>query len=69
MAVDPKSRNHFSATSWGHGVLDVRNNIVETVYSSVNSDGALIPFTNGPTAISPICVSPVSPTTTKAISG
>ena len=47
MAVDPKNRNHFSATSWGHGVLDVRNNIVETVYSSDNSDGALIPFTNG----------------------
>ena len=46
MAVDPKDRRHISATSWGYGVLDIHNNVLQTIYNQDNSDGALIPYTN-----------------------
>ena len=46
MAVDPKDRKHISATSWGYGVLDIHNNVLQTIYNQDNSDGALIPYTN-----------------------
>lgn len=44
MAVDPKDRRHISATSWGYGVLDIHDNVIETIYNKDNSDGALIPY-------------------------
>lgn len=44
MAVDPKDRRHISATSWGYGVLDIHDNVLETIYNNDNSDGALIPY-------------------------
>lgn len=47
MAVDPKNRKHISATSWGYGVLDIHDNVVETIYNQFNSDGALTPYING----------------------
>ena len=46
MAVDPKDRRHISATAWGYGVLDIHNNVLQTIYNQDNSDGALIPYTN-----------------------
>ena len=47
MAVDPKDRKHLSATSWGYGVLDIRNNVVDTLFDHTNTGGALTPFTSG----------------------
>ena len=47
MAVDPKDRKHISATSWGYGVLDIHNKVIDTLFDQTNSQGALVPFTSG----------------------
>ena len=44
MAVDPKDSRHISATAWGYGVLDIHNNVLETIYNKDNSDDALTPY-------------------------
>ena len=46
MAVDPKDRHHISASSWGYGVLDIHNNVLETIFNKDNTDGALQPFSS-----------------------
>lgn len=47
MAVDPKDRKHISATSWGYGVLDIHDKVIDTLFDQNNTQGALVPFTSG----------------------
>ncbi|MBR3725167.1 MAG: hypothetical protein IKN11_07285 [Bacteroidales bacterium] len=46
MAVDPKNRKHLSATSWGYGVLDIHDNVIETIFDQSNTSGVLTPFSS-----------------------
>ena len=47
MAVDPKDSKHISASSWGHGILDIYDNQVQTLFDQTSSQGALVPYTSG----------------------
>jgi len=47
MAVDPLDRHHVSATSWGFGVLDIRDDVAQTLFDESNTDGALVPYRMG----------------------
>ena len=46
-AVDPKHKNHISATSWGYGVLDVQDNVIQNLYDETNTDNALQRYVSG----------------------
>lgn len=45
LAADPKNRKHLSATSWGYGVLDIQDNVIQEIYNGTNTDGVLRPYT------------------------
>ena len=47
LAVDPKNKKHVSATSWGYGVLDIQDNVLQRIYNKSNSDNALTPYQGG----------------------
>lgn len=47
MAVDPRDKHHLSATAWGYGVLDIHDDVVETLFDETNSNGALMPYRSG----------------------
>lgn len=47
MAVDPKDKNHLSATAWGFGVLDIQDNRFQSLYNAANTGGALRPYSKG----------------------
>ena len=47
MAQDPTNPKHISATAWGTGVLDIQGNTLQTVYSQVNTNNVLTPYTSG----------------------
>ena len=47
MAVDPRDKHHLSATAWGYGVLDIHDDVVETLFDETNSSGALTPYRSG----------------------
>lgn len=47
VAVDPTDESHVSATAWGYGVLDVKDNTLQTLYEKANTNGALTPYTSG----------------------
>lgn len=47
VAVDPTDESHVSATAWGYGVLDIKNNTLQTLYGNVNTNGVLTPYTSG----------------------
>ncbi len=47
MAVDPKDSKHISASSWGYGVLDIHDNVIQTLFNQTNSQGALVAYTSG----------------------
>ena len=43
-AVDPTDKNHLSATSWGKGVLDIRNNQLQTIYTEESTNNVLAAY-------------------------
>lgn len=47
MAVDPKHKNHISATSWGYGVLDIQDNVIQDLFDQTNTDNALVRYSSG----------------------
>lgn len=47
VAVDPTNEDHISATAWGCGVLDIKNNTLQTLFGKVNTNGVLTPYVNG----------------------
>lgn len=47
VAVDPTDSKHVSATAWGYGVLDIKNNTLQTVYAQVNTNNVLTPYVSG----------------------
>lgn len=47
VVVDPRDKNHVSATAWGFGVLDIQNNEAQGLYNESNTDGALTPYQAG----------------------
>lgn len=47
VAVNPRDTNESVAALWGHGVVSIRNNQVQTLYNSTNTEGALIPYSSG----------------------
>ena len=47
VAVDPTDETHVSATAWGAGVLDIKDNTLQTLYGQVNTYNALTPYTDG----------------------
>ena len=47
VAVDPREKSHVSATAWGFGVLDIKNDEVRTLYDQTNTDGALTAYQSG----------------------
>ena len=47
MAVDPKDKNHLSATAWGHGVVDIQDGSVRSLFDGSNTDNALTPYRSG----------------------
>ena len=47
VAVDPKDKNHLSATAWGHGVVDIQNGQITVLYDASNTEGVLTPFSSG----------------------
>ena len=46
VAVDPKDKNHLSATAWGHGVVDIQDGKVTTMFDGTNTGGALTPYSS-----------------------
>ena len=46
MAVDPTDKNHLSASSWGHGVFDIRDGKLQTLFDGSNTNGALTPYSD-----------------------
>lgn len=47
VAVDPRDRNHVSASAWGFGVLDIRDDVVQTLFAEANTGGVLAPYRHG----------------------
>ena len=47
VAVDPKDKNHLSASAWGHGIVDIQDNQITTLYDGSNTEGALAPYRSG----------------------
>jgi len=47
VAVDPRDKKHVSATAWGYGVLDLQDDVLQTLYDGTNTDGALTAYTAG----------------------
>ena len=47
VAVDPKDKNHLSATLWGHGVVDIQDGQVSTLYDGSNTNNVLTPYRSG----------------------
>lgn len=47
VAENPTDPHRLSAASWGCGILDIKNNTLQTIYNDSNSDGALRPFNSG----------------------
>ena len=47
VAVDPKDKNHLSASAWGRGIVDIQDNRTTTLYDGSNTDGALTPYRSG----------------------
>ena len=47
VAVDPTDKNHLSATAWGHGVVDIQNGQVTTMFDASNTNHALTPYQQG----------------------
>ena len=47
VAVDPRDKKHVSATSWGFGVLDIRDDEAQVLYDETNTDGALTAYRAG----------------------
>lgn len=46
-AVNPRDTNETVAALWGGGVASIRDNQVQQVYTSTNTEGALHPYTVG----------------------
>ena len=47
VAVDPKDKNHLSATAWGHGVIDIQDERIVTLYAGSNTSNVLRPYSSG----------------------
>lgn len=47
VAADPTDPDHISASAWGCGLLDVKDNTVQTLYTKANTDGVLTPYIDG----------------------
>ena len=47
VAEDPTDQQHLAAASWGNGILDIKNNKLQCIYTDTNSEGTLHPFRNG----------------------
>ena len=47
VAVDPKDKNHLSATAWGHGVVDIQDGKITTIFNASNTEQALTPYRKG----------------------
>ena len=47
MAVDPKDKNHLSATAWGHGVVDIQDGQTVTLFDASNTNQVLTPYRKG----------------------
>ena len=47
VAVDPKDKSHLSATAWGHGVVDIQDGQITTLYDASNTGQALASYQSG----------------------
>ena len=47
VAENPTDPHRLSAASWGCGILDIKDNTLQTIYNDSNSDGALRSFNSG----------------------
>jgi hypothetical protein len=47
VAIDPKDKNHLSATAWGNGVVDIQDGKVNVLYDGNNTNNALTPYRRG----------------------
>ncbi len=47
VAIDPKDKNHLSATAWGHGVVDIQDGQITTLYDASNTGQTLTPYRSG----------------------
>lgn len=41
IAIDPKDNSHIVAASWWNGILDIKNNVLQTIFDSTNTDNLL----------------------------
>lgn len=46
-AVNPRDTTETVAALWGAGAISIRNNKVQTLYDTTNTDGALVPLVSG----------------------
>lgn len=46
-AINPKDTTEILATTWGQGIVQIRNNQVANVYNKYNTDGAVQTYTQG----------------------
>jgi len=44
VAENPTDSKHLAAASWGVGIIDIRDNAIQTIYTDTNSEGTLQPF-------------------------
>lgn len=47
IAVNPKNNKQKIVATWGCGIIETEDNTVTAVYNHLNSDGALMPYTQG----------------------